>query len=259
MSFEDDSDLHSDAPDPERSAIVADELRLLRSWIAQIHSSRRALFVDHELLGLSVAALSERHGIPYESVKARLEIARKELTAARDRWRAEQAWRNRGRAMLPFVFPFMGSRPLAARVLGALRFTRAKLAALVGLLGSIGLLAAIALRMPEPSCAALVHIPAPPPVRMTTAEGARPVTDAGSAPPSDPAPSPSPAPADVAPVTGGPGEPRPHEASLIRQARAALRRDRRALAAQLLADHARQYRRGDLAKEREALMEELRR
>ncbi len=142
-SFEEDSDLHSSAPDPEQSAIMADELRLLRSWIAQIHSSRRALFVEHEVLGVSLVDISERHGIPYESVKSRLAIARKELMAARDRWRAEQAWRNHGRAMLPFVFPFMGSRPLLARMLGALRVTSAKLAAFVGLAGSAGLLVVI--------------------------------------------------------------------------------------------------------------------
>lgn len=257
-SFEDDSDLHSNAPDPEQSAIMADDLRLLRSWIAQIHSSRRALFVHHAVLGMSVADLSERHGIPYESVKSRLVIARKELMAARDRWRAEQAWRNHGRAMLPFVFPFMGSRPLLARVLGALRVTCAKRAAFVGLAGSVGLLIVIVLRAPEPSGAALAHIPAPPPVRATTAEEAQPVTEAASAHPSDPEPAPSPARAALAPVAGVPDESRPHEASLIGQARAALRVNRRALAAQLLADHARQYRRGRLAKEREALMEELR-
>ena len=81
-----DSDIASDAPDPERSAIDTDRARKLNRAIASLPDEFRETLVLREMEDLSYREIAEITGAPIGTVMSRLARARALL---RERWTAE--------------------------------------------------------------------------------------------------------------------------------------------------------------------------
>ena len=81
-----DSQIASDAPDPERSAIDRDRARKLNRAIASLPEEFRETLVLREMEDLSYREIAEITGAPIGTVMSRLARARALL---RERWTAE--------------------------------------------------------------------------------------------------------------------------------------------------------------------------
>ncbi len=83
---DDGSDIASDAPDPERSAIDGDRARKLNRAIASLPDEFRETLVLREMEDMSYREIAEVTGAPIGTVMSRLARARVLL---RERWSAE--------------------------------------------------------------------------------------------------------------------------------------------------------------------------
>lgn len=235
--------------DPEAAAIQASDLAAARRLVQAIHPSRRAIYLEHRVGEMSAPELAAERGIPVETVRTRLKLAAADIRAARARSAA--AKRGRSSFVLPILGDLLGG---ARRGLGASRAAAWKLAALVCSAAVVaGLLLAIPRWTPRLS-------PGPLLLRLPAARLALPALGCiGTQPAAGPtvnsiAPPPVVHAYRPASMRRGAG---PHERSLIRRARAAMEGGDPAFARSLLADHARQFPRGPLAGEREALLRAL--
>ena len=97
--FDEGDEIADDRLDPEAHALLRARLAVLQLLIDQIDARRRDVFVEHELLGKSLAEIAAHHRIPESTAATRLRKAWEEVDAARVRWQAAQ--RRRGRDILP--------------------------------------------------------------------------------------------------------------------------------------------------------------
>jgi len=94
--FDEGDEIEDDRLDPEARAILRARLAVLQLLIDQIDARRRDVFVEHELLGKSLAEIAAHHRIPEATAAKRLRKAWEEVDAARVRWQAAQRRRSPG-------------------------------------------------------------------------------------------------------------------------------------------------------------------
>lgn len=74
-------------PDPERAAMTAQRARRVLDALQALDLDRRAVFVMHELDGMTAPSIAETLGVPVNTVYSRLRVARQRFKAALDRLR----------------------------------------------------------------------------------------------------------------------------------------------------------------------------
>ncbi|WP_437732061.1 RNA polymerase sigma factor [Sorangium sp. So ce1335] len=100
-----DQEPSDDRPGPEASVIASQRASVLWRFIDRLDGARRTVFVEHELLGRTLAEIAEAHGLSENTVKSRLAAAWDRVDQERARWQAEQ--RRRGQAATPCFVPFI--------------------------------------------------------------------------------------------------------------------------------------------------------
>ncbi|AUX28157.1 MULTISPECIES: RNA polymerase sigma factor [Sorangium] len=265
-------------PTPEDLLRLREREARARQLVARVDPKYRDLLIRHDLEGTPLVEIAAELGLHVEAVKTQHRRAREELKAQRQRWTAQERSQGRdGEACVPLAFGFHGRRSWRAslRRLGLRILVQGAFVVLTGALFS-GVP-----RLPSPESwtqAAAVGTPGTAPAAQgdvvraaragadaaahegstATLQGsARPGATAGSAP--------APAATTVPRATTRGSAVRPtvnqRERSLIEEARMAIE-THTALgdveARQLLEAHAREFPRGRLAREREALLRQIR-
>ncbi|WP_437722491.1 RNA polymerase sigma factor [Sorangium sp. So ce861] len=118
-------------PGPEASVIARQRAAVLWQFIDKLDDARRTVFVEHEILGRTLAEIARAHALSENTVKSRLAAAWDSVEQERVRWQAEQRWR--GQATVPCLVPFFSGTWLhdALRGLGRFKLHGAAAAALV--------------------------------------------------------------------------------------------------------------------------------
>ncbi|KYG10242.1 hypothetical protein BE21_13195 [Sorangium cellulosum] len=118
-------------PGPEASVIARQRTAVLWQFIDKLDDARRTVFVEHEILGRTLAEIARAHALSENTVKSRLTAAWDKVEQERARWQAEQ--RRRGQATVPCLVPFFSGTWLheALRGLGRFKLHGAAAAALV--------------------------------------------------------------------------------------------------------------------------------
>ncbi|XXX80272.1 sigma-70 family RNA polymerase sigma factor [Sorangium sp. So ce134] len=280
----DERELRDEHPSPEDLIRARQREALLRDLMSQVEPRYRDLLIKHDLEERPLADIAAELGLKVETVKTRHRRARERLKAAKRRWAARQ--RARGRDDEACVVGAFGLRDRGAWT-GALRRLSVRILAQAGVVVLAGALVAATppsagrasslrqaviapggapalreLTAPgEPAGASTAVATAIPAAREEPPSAERDGRRAGAAAESAPAP----------PVTTAPRAPPPggaarragseRERSLIQKARAAIEARNATAnveARRLLERHAREFPRGRLAAEREALLRRIR-
>ncbi|AUX36398.1 MULTISPECIES: RNA polymerase sigma factor [Sorangium] len=126
-----DEEPSDERPGPEASVIARQRAFVLWRFIDKLDDARRTVFIEHELLGRTLAEIALAHALSENTVKSRLTAAWDSVEQERARWQAEQRWR--GQATVPCLVPFFSGTWLhdALRGLGRFKLHGAAAAALV--------------------------------------------------------------------------------------------------------------------------------
>lgn len=107
-------------PGPEASLIARQRASVLWRFIDKLDDARRTVFIEHELLGRTLAEIAGAHALPENTVKSRLAAAWDMVEQERERWQAER--RRRGQAAAPCLVPFFSGAWLHDALRGLRRF-----------------------------------------------------------------------------------------------------------------------------------------
>ncbi|HTN89371.1 MAG TPA: sigma-70 family RNA polymerase sigma factor [Sorangium sp.] len=261
----DDGEIREERLTPEDLLRRRQQEELARQLLDRLAPRYRDLLIKHDLEGVPLAQIAAEQGLPLGTVRARHWRAHKELRVQRKRWQAQQ--RARGRddsACVPLALG-LGHRASRVASLGRLGVRILAQCALVLLTGAVvsavppspdkeSWLGAAAARAPATAPAAPV---APESSSSREGRNARAEAVVSSTPAASKATDRRPAP----PASAARPAASERERGLINQARAAIEAhdpmaDVEAL--RLLEAHAREFPRGRLAAEREALLKQIR-
>ncbi|WP_437934512.1 RNA polymerase sigma factor [Sorangium sp. So ce341] len=293
----DECEIRDECLTPEELLRRRQREELTRQLIDQLDPKYRDLLIKHDLEEVPLAQIAAEQGLPLGTVRTRHWRARKELRLQRERWQAQQRSQGRDdSACVPLALGF-GRRPswvASLRHLGVRILVQCALVLLTGAVVSAvpplpdleSSLGAAAVRAPATAPAAQDTLTSP--ARKGAHSAAAPATGKGAhsaaapaAPTahgrsspreqrnaraeamvsSTPAPSETTARQPASPATAARPTVSPRERSLINQARRAIEAhdamgDVEAL--RLLEAHAREFPRGRLAAERNALLKQIR-
>ncbi|WP_437810016.1 sigma-70 family RNA polymerase sigma factor [Sorangium sp. So ce1078] len=115
-----DGDPSDERPGPEAAVIARQRASVLWRFIDKLDDARRTVFIEHELLGRTLAEIAGAHALPEDTVKSRLAAAWDKVEQERARWQAEQ--RRRGQAAAPCLVPFFSGTRLHDALRGLRRF-----------------------------------------------------------------------------------------------------------------------------------------
>ncbi|MGK4002453.1 sigma-70 family RNA polymerase sigma factor [Sorangium sp. So ce1036] len=101
LQNEDPSD---ERPGPEASVIARQRVSVLWRFIDKLDDARRTVFIEHELLGRTLAEIAAAQALSENTVKSRLAAAWDRIEQERARWQAEQ--RRRRQPVAPCFLPF---------------------------------------------------------------------------------------------------------------------------------------------------------
>ncbi|MCC6557403.1 MAG: sigma-70 family RNA polymerase sigma factor [Polyangiaceae bacterium] len=253
-------DVEDERPGPEDSAERREQLEVLRFLLEQIHESRRAIFAEHALGEVPIADLAATHGIPASTVRKRLELARKDMCRAAKRWQAAQ--KGRGELAIAPFWPALAALELRAMLRRCIETLRRFGAGRPVIVAAAALLigGCVAAWWPRDHLAGFAssglvvpHVSAPP---MEAREMPAPIPTARvrAATPVQNGTANARAPVQPARRAGRRGSYSPVEDDLIGQARVALRVGLVGEARSLLEQHLREFPKGQLADERDALL-----
>ncbi|XXX74872.1 sigma-70 family RNA polymerase sigma factor [Sorangium sp. So ce134] len=130
-----DEDPSDERPGPEASVIARQRASVLWRFIDKLDDARRTVFIEHELLGRTLAEIALAHALSENTVKSRLAAAWDSVERESTRWQAEQ--RRRGQAAVPCLVPFFSGARLR-EALRALRWFKLHGAAATGLVLGAG-------------------------------------------------------------------------------------------------------------------------
>ncbi|MGK3985551.1 sigma-70 family RNA polymerase sigma factor [Sorangium sp. So ce136] len=91
-------------PGPEACVIARQRAEVLWRFIDRLDDARRTVFIEHELLGRTLAEIAGAHALSENTVKSRLAAAWDKVERERARWQAER--RRRGQPAAPCFVPF---------------------------------------------------------------------------------------------------------------------------------------------------------
>ncbi|WP_437741462.1 sigma-70 family RNA polymerase sigma factor [Sorangium sp. So ce1504] len=115
-----DEDPSDERPGPEAAVMARQRPAVLWRFIDKLDDARRTVFIEHELLGRTLAEIARAHALSENTVKSRLAAAWDRVEQERARWQAEQ--HRRGEAAAPCVMPFFSSAWLHDALRGLRRF-----------------------------------------------------------------------------------------------------------------------------------------
>ncbi|WP_437708344.1 sigma-70 family RNA polymerase sigma factor [Sorangium sp. So ce448] len=269
----DDHELQAECPTPEEMFRAQQREALLRELIDQVDPKYRDVLIKHEIEEVPLVEIASELGLKPKTVRTHHLRALEDLYAAVERRRARQ--RSRGwddAACVPFAFDLrsragwlskLGRLGIKILVQGAVVvLTGAVIATLPDSFSPESWLRAAVARAPAPAPA--VEAIAPPPAQLPLRAPATPAAQQIAQPAQDrdartPAPSGAPVRRPSLPVRAVVPAVSEREQSLIDEARRAVE-DHNAVAEarRLLETHAREFPRGQLAAEREALLAQIR-
>ncbi|WP_437621650.1 RNA polymerase sigma factor [Sorangium sp. So ce1151] len=271
----DDHQLEAECPTPEELLRRQQREALLRDLIDQVDPKYRGVLIKHGLEEMSFIEIASELGLKPKTVRIHYRRALEDLDAAMERWRARQ--RSHGwddAACVPFAFDLRGregwlseSGRLGIKILvqgAVVALTGAVVATLPESFSPESWLRAAVVRAPAPAPAVeeIAQPPAQLPMRATAATAAQEIAQ----PAQDrdarvPAPSGAPVRRTSLPVRAVLPAVSEREQRLIDEARRAIE-DHNAVAdaeaRRSLETHAREFPRGQLAAEREALLTQIR-
>ncbi|XXX79563.1 sigma-70 family RNA polymerase sigma factor [Sorangium sp. So ce134] len=266
----DEAALCDERKSPEEHAIARQEAALVRQLIGEIAERRRGVFIACELLERPIADVARELEIPLDTARSRLRRAWEEFEAAAARWEARQRGRGARRLRAVLFAPWLLERRSFRRGHPSRRMAPGFAIACAAALAT---LATGPTEPIEPLRTSMSNVvsrrttgPATAPAGRDPAEPARvgQALDGAVAAPPGLAAAESAAAASPMPA-GRPEAQRPaigaRERDLVARARTAVEAgDVASLveARRLLEEHGRRFPRGRMAREREALMDQLR-
>ncbi|AUX38867.1 RNA polymerase sigma factor [Sorangium cellulosum] len=279
----DESEVQAECPDPEELLRGRQRHALTRRLIGRLEPKHRDLLIRHDLEGIPLAHIAAELGLNTDAVKTQHRRARAQLQAEKRRWIAEQRARGRdGDACVPLAFG-LHRRESWLTTLRRVVFRILVQGALAVLTGAVvsgvsphleAWLQAATVREPDAartaqgatapgregggSSAAEIAAPAARELAPPAPRGDAP---ADAAVHRTPAPSTATAPRASSPGSAERSTVSVREKSLIRDARSAMAAHNAVAdleARRLLEDHAREFPRGRLAREREEMLRQLR-
>lgn len=256
--FDEDDDVGAEGSDPEATALLHSRMAVLEELVGRIAISRRAIFVDHHLLGKPLAEIAQERRIPYKTVEARLTRAWQDIDRAKTRWQAEQCWRGHDSVpAFPLLMKAVDLKAWARRGVNRLRELITRSLALIGPAAVIvGVLLSTPWSPVRLSGPALSGLPSARSMMLTpypSSTGNRAGASATNNAPVAPVGVPDPAARRVRERERS----SLREDAIISQAQIALRAGSVAEALQLLAEHEREFPRGRLAPVRQALLKRV--
>ncbi|WP_438023995.1 sigma-70 family RNA polymerase sigma factor [Sorangium sp. So ce233] len=289
----DECEIRAECLTPEELLRRRQREELTRQLIDQLDPKYRDLLIKHDLEEVPLAQIAAEKGLPLDTVRTRHWRARKALEVQRKRWQAQQrsrGWEDSACVPLALGFPRRPSWVASLRHLGVRIVVQCALVLLTGAVVSTvpplpdlgAWIGATAVRAPATTPAAQ-HAVTPPvrdgarsaavPASGEGAHSAAPTTHNGSSSrerrdaragamvSSTPASPETTARRPASPASAARPTVSERERSLVNQARRAIEAhdvlaDVEAL--RLLEDHAREFPRGRLAAEREALLQQIR-
>jgi RNA polymerase sigma-70 factor (ECF subfamily) len=115
-----DEDPSDERPGPEASLIARQRASVLWRFIDKLDDARRTVFIEHELLGRTLAEIAEAHALPENTVKSRLAAAWDKIEQEAGRWQAAQ--HRRRQPAVPCFVPFFSGAWLHDALRGLRRF-----------------------------------------------------------------------------------------------------------------------------------------
>ncbi len=257
LTSREDRELEDPQANPEEIAIARDKSMVLEGLLSAIPAARRIVYIECELVGKTVPEVATALGIPLETAKKRLRLAWGDIARAKAQWQARQ--RGRGWDPVPLLLPpiqmqWARLRRLCIRM--PLHVPAA--AAAIGLLVLPITWSPLRPALAAPMLAGVVRS-APVPVLASEPVDVEAAGEVAAVREAEPA-----AGASTAAPTPSPERSAPRleeERRLIERSRVALRTGGiagKVQARRLLEQHARGFPNGQLAGEREALLEQLR-
>ncbi|WP_437793108.1 RNA polymerase sigma factor [Sorangium sp. So ce693] len=115
-----DEDPSDERPGPEASLIARQRASVLWRFIDKLDDARRTVFIEHELLGRTLAEIAGAHALPENTVKSRLAAAWDKIEQEAGRWQAAQ--HRRRQPAVPCFVPFFSGAWLRDALRGLRRF-----------------------------------------------------------------------------------------------------------------------------------------